>query len=74
MNYINLRHLAQRGWARGIARDRLPFCEDNGDFFCALSNGRVTLWMHEEESERPSANSFAEWITDVWIGQYTFNQ
>ena len=70
--YINLRSIAQNGWSLGVPREHLPFCEDNGNYFCITHDGHVTYWDHDGASGYSSTASFAEWITDIWIGEYTF--
>ncbi len=70
--YINLRSIAQNGWGLGVPREQLPFCEDNGNYFCITHDGRVTYWDHDGASEYGSTSSFAEWIMNIWIGEYTF--
>lgn len=54
--------------AMGGSADLVPFCEDNGDFFCIDSHGRVVFWDHNGQSDE-SWDSLAEWIEQVWIGE-----
>ena len=70
--YINLRRIAQDGWSLGVPREQLPFCEDNGNYFCITADGMVNYWDHDGSSEYGSAPSFADWIVTVWIKEYTF--
>jgi len=70
--YINLRSIAHEGWSLGVSKEHLPFCEDNGNYFCITPDGRVTYWDHDGASEYGSAFSFAEWIMNIWIDEYTF--
>ncbi len=70
--YINLRSIAKDGWSLGVPQEHLPFCEDNGNYFCITPDGRVSYWDHNGASEYDSSSCFAEWITNIWIGEYTF--
>lgn len=54
--------------AIGGGADLVPFCEDNGDFFCIDASGRVIFWDHNGVSEE-AWNSLADWIEQVWIGE-----
>lgn len=49
----------------------LPFCEDNGDFFCMDSAGvssEVIYWPHDGTSDEKWPD-LATWIEEVWIGE-----
>ncbi|MBC8163129.1 MAG: SMI1/KNR4 family protein [Roseiflexaceae bacterium] len=58
--------LARRGWAAGVPDPLLPFCEDNGDYFCLTADGRVLYWSHNGLSEEHWPN-LAAWIEQVWL-------
>jgi hypothetical protein len=54
-----------------VAQDLLPFCEDNADFYCMTSDGRVVFWSHEMNG--PSGEEWpdlASWIEQVWMLNY----
>lgn len=46
--------------------DWLPICEDNGNYFCLLPNGKVQYWSHDSR-ETEVWNSLADWIKRVWL-------
>ncbi len=32
---------------KGVPKEFLPFCEDNGDYYCLTRDSRVVLWSHD---------------------------
>lgn len=50
----------------GVPDDWLPFCEDNGDYFCFLSDGTIHFWTPDGTTNE-SWPDLATWIKDVWI-------
>ena len=50
----------------GVPDDWLPFCEDNGDYFCIVPDGAVRFWDHNGSSDE-SWPDLATWIKEVWI-------
>ncbi|GAB4187976.1 MAG: SMI1/KNR4 family protein [Wenzhouxiangellaceae bacterium] len=54
--------------AAGVPHSWLPVCEDNGDYYCILSDGKVRFWSHDGVSE-DSWENLESWIKQVWIGQ-----
>lgn len=44
----------------------IPFCEDNGDYFCLDASGIVRFWSHDGPTDE-SWPSLAAWIEQVWI-------
>lgn len=52
--------------AVGVPKDWLPICENNGDYYCLLPDGRVRFWSHDGES-RDQWPDLATWVQDVWI-------
>lgn len=54
----------------GVTDDLLPFCADNGDFYCLTAVGSVRYWSHEGASPE-SWPSLAAWIVQVWLGEAT---
>lgn len=50
----------------GVPDTLLPFCEDNGDYFCLLASGEVVFWSHNGVADE-RWRSLAAWIRVVWI-------
>ncbi len=50
----------------GVPKDLVPLCEDNGDFYCVTSEGKVVFWSHDGASQEVWQNIEA-WIEDVWM-------
>jgi cell wall assembly regulator SMI1 len=50
----------------GVPPGWLPFCEDNGDYFC-LDGGTVRYWSHNGVTEE-HWEDLGTWIHEVWIG------
>ncbi|MQQ08376.1 SMI1/KNR4 family protein [Epibacterium sp. SM1979] len=50
----------------GVPSEWLPFCEDNGDYYCLLSSGEVRFWDHNGASTE-KWESLAVWIKEVWL-------
>ena len=50
----------------GVPEELLPFCEDNGDFFCLTQDGGVRFWSHDGGTAE-SWGSLGEWIQEVWL-------
>lgn len=50
----------------GVPIDWLPFCEDNGDYYCILPDGTIRFWSPDGTSDE-SWPDLATWIKDVWI-------
>lgn len=50
----------------GLPDDWLPICEDNGDYYCMLSDGRIRFWSHNGITDDSWPN-LATWIKEVWI-------
>lgn len=53
----------------GLPDELLPFCEDNGNYYCFNADEEVELWSHDGEAEEKWAD-LADWITEVWIGEH----
>ncbi|HZV62542.1 MAG TPA: SMI1/KNR4 family protein [Methylophilaceae bacterium] len=51
----------------GMPKDWLPFCEDNGDYYCILKDGSVRFWSHNGKIDEKWVNLEA-CIRRVWIG------
>jgi hypothetical protein len=49
----------------------LPFCEDNGDYYCMRASGQsseVIFWSHDGDTDE-RWDDLATWIEAVWIGE-----
>ena len=45
--YLSLVEVAESAWDEmDLPRDLLPFCEDNGDYYCLAADGTVKFWSH----------------------------
>ncbi len=53
--------------AYGVPDELVPICEDNADFYCMTSSGRIVYWSHGGATDE-SWPGLATWISDVWIG------
>lgn len=62
----DLPSVAQTAWDSGVPKDHLPFCEDNGNYYCLTPDHRVVLWSHDGlfAGQWPD---LANWIEEVWI-------
>jgi hypothetical protein len=66
--YRDLVTTAREAWDLGMSRDLLPICEDNGDYYCLDSTGRVHFWSHNGVTDETWPD-LATWIRAVWIGE-----
>lgn len=64
--HLDLVAMVQTAWEVGVPRDHLPFCEDNGDYYCLTPDSRVVLWSHDDlfSGRWPD---LAHWIQNVWL-------
>ena len=51
-----------------VPRELLPFCEDNGDYYCLNQAGGVEFWAHDGTTD-DKWQDLATWIKEVWIGE-----
>jgi hypothetical protein len=65
--YFSLDKIMENGWSVGVPKNKTPFCEDNGDYFCFNRSGQVEFWSHDGKSSE-KWSSFSEWILNVWLG------
>jgi hypothetical protein len=65
--HLNLVEVVQTARQVGVPREFLPFCEDNGDYYCITPDGRVVLWSHDGIFSGTWPD-LAHWIQEVWIG------
>jgi len=66
MPYADLIRSAREAWEIGVPRTWLPFCENNGDYYC-LEGSTVRYWSSGPTEERWP--DLATWIRDIWIGE-----
>jgi hypothetical protein len=65
--YLSLVEIAESAWDEmDLPRDLLPFCEDNGDYYCLATDGTVKYWSHNGSTDE-SWPDVATWIKEVWI-------
>lgn len=66
--HLDLVSMAESAWDEAdVPRDLLPFCEDNGDYFCLNARGEVVRWSHDGVADERWPD-LARWIREVWIG------
>jgi len=66
--YLDLVKVAREAWGQGVNRDRIAFCEDNGDYYCLTPDGSVAFWSHDGATNERWPD-LAAWIVEVWIGE-----
>jgi hypothetical protein len=66
MGYLDLVQNAREGWEMGVPGTWVPFCQDNGDYFC-LDGNTVRYWSHNGNTDEHWPD-LATWIDQVWIG------
>lgn len=65
--HLSLVEMAESAWSdMELPRDLLPFCEDNGDYYCLAADGSVRFWSHNGATDE-SWTDLATWIKEVWI-------
>ncbi len=64
--HLDLVAIVQTAWKLGVPRDFLPFCEDNGDWYCFAPDGRIGLLSHDG-LRGGSWPDLAHWIQEVWL-------
>ena len=67
-SHIDLVSEVRDAWDTGVPIDLLPFCGDNGNYFCLAKDGTVVYWDHNGPTHESWSN-LAEWIRTVWIGE-----
>ena len=70
LSHTHLPKIIQSARTYGVPENLLPFCEDNGDFYCLTSHGEIVFWSHNGISDESWPN-LADWIEQVWIGENT---
>ena len=67
--HLSLVEMAQTAWEEmELPPELLPFCEDNGDYYCLAPDGTVKFWSHNGATDETWPN-LATWIKEVWIEQ-----
>jgi hypothetical protein len=67
--HLDLIDMAQTAWDEmEVPRTLLPFCEDNGDYYCLNESGEVEYWSHNGETDE-RWKDLATWIKEVWIDE-----
>lgn len=51
---------------QGLPKDWLTICEDNGSYYCLISDGKVRYWTLDGYSN-DSWDDLADWVEQVWI-------
>ena len=67
--HSDLIDIATRAWEGGISREFLPFCGDNGDYYCFAPDGRIGLLSHDGLRDGTWPD-LAHWIQEVWIDEF----
>ena len=67
--HLSLTDMAETAWDEmDVPRNLLPFCEDNGDYYCLTETGEVEFWSHDGATD-DKWKDLATWIKEVWIGE-----
>ena len=67
--HLSLAEIAENAWDEmEVPRELLPFCEDNGDYYCLNQKGEVEYWSHNGSTDEKWKN-LATWIKEVWIDE-----
>jgi hypothetical protein len=67
--HTDLARMCETAWEElDVPRDLVPFCEDNGDYFCINKRGQVVLRSADGATDEKWPN-LAAWIEEVWIGE-----
>jgi hypothetical protein len=66
--HLDLVAMVEEAREIGVPKNLLPFCEDNGSYYCLKSTGKVVFWSHDGATEE-TWPSLAHWIKQVWIGE-----
>jgi hypothetical protein len=67
--HLDLSDMAQTAWDEmEVPRKLLPFCADNGDYYCLDESGEVEYWSHNGATDE-RWKDLATWIKEVWINE-----
>ncbi|QEM83267.1 SMI1/KNR4 family protein [Halomonas binhaiensis] len=64
--YGDLLFSIREGRKVGVPENWLPICEDNGDYYCIVPDGRVLFWDHNGATDESWPN-LATWAKEVWL-------
>ena len=64
--HLELVKMVLGAWQFGVPKTFLPFCEDNGDYYCFAPEGRIVFWLHDSQPSQ-SWPDLATWIQQVWL-------
>ena len=65
--HLSLVDIAESAWDEmEVPRELLPFCEDNGDYYCLNQAAEVEYWSHNGRTSE-TWKDLATWIKEVWI-------
>jgi hypothetical protein len=67
-SHVDIIPCVRRAWASGVPRNKLPFCEDNGSYYCLDGEGSVSYWAHDGVTDE-TWPSLAVWIDAVWLNR-----
>lgn len=67
--HLDLVGMAKTAHEIGLSEEFLPFCEDNGDYYCFDPEGHVALWREEEGFAKERWSDLAQWIQKVWLDE-----
>jgi hypothetical protein len=64
--HLDLVEMVQAAREVGVPKDHLPFCEENGDYYCLIPDSRVVRWSHDGlfSGRWPD---LSHWIQEVWL-------
>jgi hypothetical protein len=65
---LDLKEGLTRARRLGLPHNLLPFCEDNGDYYCFAEDGKVKFWSHNGDTDE-TWDDLADWIKEVWIDE-----
>jgi hypothetical protein len=67
--HLSLVDIAETAWDEmEVPRELLPFCEDNGDYYCLNQVGEVEYWSHNGATDE-KWQDLATWIKEVWLDE-----
>jgi len=67
--HLALADIAETAWDEmEVPRELLPFCEDNGDYYCLNQSGEVEFWSHDGATDE-KWKDLGTWIKKVWIDE-----
>jgi SUKH superfamily protein len=67
--HLSLVEMVETAWNEmEVPRELLPFCEDNGDYYCLNDAGEVEYWSHNGATDE-KWKDLATWIKEVWIDE-----